>query len=149
MNGLKVIKNKEQYRSYVSALKKLWKNASAANEDERELLEVLIEKWERDHQTHADTDPVELLKFLMENHNIDASALSVELDLNKATISKILNRRKGMSKYVIRRLSEIFKVSQEAFNRDYALDVARSSSKPNTPTKSAKKKPLRKKPFLV
>lgn len=135
MSEFKVIKNREQYRAYVAALRKLWENSSAENEDERELLEVLIEKWERDHQKHQDTDPVELLKYLMENHDKDATQLSKELGINKGTTSKILNRKKGMSKYVIRRLSEIFRVSQEAFNRDYPL-----LGEVKKPAKKAKRK---------
>jgi len=43
------------------------------------------------------------------------------LDLSKGTVSKILNYHKGLSKEIIRKLSDYFKVSQEAFNRSYKL----------------------------
>jgi HTH-type transcriptional regulator/antitoxin HigA len=36
-------------------------------------------------------------------------------------VSEILNYKKGFSKSIIRQLSTYFKVSQEAFNRPYAL----------------------------
>ena len=43
------------------------------------------------------------------------------LDLSKGTISKILNYQKGLSKDTIRKLSDYFKINQEAFNRPYKL----------------------------
>jgi len=41
--------------------------------------------------------------------------------LSKGTISKILNYYKGLSKETIRKLSDYFKIAQEAFNRPYRL----------------------------
>jgi len=107
----------------------MWKHPTPGNEDDRELLDVLIEKWEKENHKQADTDPVELLKWLMENNGMDATQLSKELGINKATTSKILNYKKGMSKYVIRKLAEMFKLSQEAFNREYPL-LGNSVKKP-------------------
>jgi HTH-type transcriptional regulator/antitoxin HigA len=143
MSDFKVIKTKKQYHEYVTAHKNLWKNPTLENEDDRELLELLIEKWEENNIKREDTDPVELLKFLMDNNGIDANQLSKELGINKATTSKILNYKKGMSKYVIRKLSEMFKVSQEAFNREYKL-VGAVKTKSSKPVKKEKKKVVKK-----
>jgi len=71
--------------------------------------------------TFNDSDPIALLKALMENHDLQAKDLVTILDLSKGTISKILNYHKGLSKDAIRKLSNYFKVSQEAFNRPYKL----------------------------
>ena len=90
-------------------------------QDEIELLTLLIEKWDNEHNTFNDADPIELLKGLMEEHHLKAKDLVEILDLSKGTISKILNYQKGLSKDTIRRLSEYFKLSQEAFNRPYKL----------------------------
>lgn len=49
------------------------------------------------------------------------------LDISKGYVSDILNYKKGLSKEVIRKLAEFFKVSQEAFNRPYKLIVPESS----------------------
>jgi len=143
MSNFKVIKSTKQYHEYVSAHKKMWKHPTPENEDDRELLDVLIEKWEKENHKQADTDPVELLKWLMESNGMDATRLSEELGVNKATTSKILNYKKGMSKYVIRKLAEMFKVSQEAFNRDYALEsgYGRGMSKKKVKKKSVIRKP--------
>lgn len=141
MSDFKVIKSAKQYHEYVSAHKRMWKHPTGENEDDRELLDVLIEKWEKENHKHTDTDPVELLKWLMDNNDMDATQLSKELGINKATTSKILNYKKGMSKYVIRKLAEMFKLSQEAFNREYKL-IGETVRKP---VKQMKKKLVNKK----
>jgi HTH-type transcriptional regulator/antitoxin HigA len=43
------------------------------------------------------------------------------LDINKGTLSKILSYKEGLSKEVIRKLADHFKVSQEAFNKPYPI----------------------------
>lgn len=121
MSNFKVIKSKEQYKDYTERLIKMWETPTSKNEDDRELLEVLIETWERDNLKNEDSDPVQLIKFLMENHHLDRNQMIEILGISKGTFSKILNYKKGLSKNVIRILSEKFKISQEAFNRPYAL----------------------------
>ncbi|MGQ3013365.1 MAG: helix-turn-helix domain-containing protein [Flavobacteriales bacterium] len=134
MNNIKVIKSKPQYLAYNRQLRKLWEDPSPENEDERELLEVLIRVWEQEHLPHEDSDPIELLKFLMENHELDRSRMMEIMEVNKATLSKILNYKKGLSKNVIRRLSEHFNISQEAFNRPYLLQPDTDTSAPKAET---------------
>ena len=116
-----VIKGKTQYREYSAKLKELWENPNHKNEDARELLELLIEKWEENNLKHKDIHPIELIKYLMNNHNLKSSDMVKILNVNKGTISKILACQSGLSKDVIRDLSSYFKVSQEAFNKPYVL----------------------------
>jgi len=116
-----IIKSQEQFSTYCEILEDLIEQDETKMQDEIELLTLLIEKWDNDHNTFSDTDPIELLKSLMEEHNLKAKDLVDILDLSKGTISKILNYHKGLSKDTIRKLSSYFKVSQEAFNRHYRL----------------------------
>jgi len=111
----------EQYRAYCDILERLILNDHKTREDEIELLTLLIEKWDNEHNTFNDSDPIELLKALMEEHNLKAKDLVGILNLSKGTVSKILNYHKGLSKDTIRKLSDYFKLSQEAFNRPYKL----------------------------
>lgn len=121
MSNFKVIKNKEQYKEYTAKLIKLWEEPTDKNEDDRELLEVLIDVWEKENLKNEESDPVELIKFLMENHNLKREQMMEILDISKGTLSKILSYKKGLSKNIIRKLSEKFKISQEAFNRPYPI----------------------------
>ncbi len=118
-----VIKNVEQYKKYCDILEQLVPIENKAITDEIELLALLIEKWDNEFNTFNDSDPIELLKALMKENNLKPKDLVEILDLSKGTISKILNYHKGLSKDSIRILSSYFKVSQEAFNRPYKLNI--------------------------
>ncbi|MFW6222696.1 MAG: helix-turn-helix domain-containing protein [Bacteroidota bacterium] len=111
----------EQYTEYCDILEDLILQDDKTTRDEIELLTLLIEKWDIEHNTFKDSDPIEILKALMEEHDLKAKDLVKILNLSKGTISKILNYHKGLSKDTIRKLSDYFKLSQEAFNRPYKL----------------------------
>lgn len=123
MQNLKytVIKDKKQYKNYCDTLEELVLKDEGTPEDEIELLTLLIEKWDKEHGTLSDKDPVEMLKALMTDHHLKAKDLVEIVGLSKGTISKILNHHVGLSRQTIRKLSAHFKVSQEAFNRPYTL----------------------------
>ncbi len=116
-----IIKNKEQYGKYCDMLENLIVVDDRKMQDEIDLLTLLIEKWDNEHNTFSDLDPIKIIKSLMTEHNLKAKDLVEILDLSKGTISKILNYHKGLSKDTIRRLSNYFKVTQETFNRPYRL----------------------------
>ncbi len=118
-----VIKNKSQYYAYCDALEQLVDMASKDRnqKDEIELLTLLIEKWDAVHNSFSDLDPVQLLRSLIDDHQLKAKDLVEILGISKGYVSDILNYKKGFSKEVIRKLSAHFKVSQEAFNRRYDL----------------------------
>lgn len=116
-----IIKTQKQYDMYCDILEALIIKDEKENQDEIELLTLLIEKWDNEHNTFNNSDPIELLKSLMIEHNLKAKDLADILELSKGTISKILNYNKGLSKNTIRKLSTYFKISQETFNRPYRL----------------------------
>lgn len=128
MEALKftVIKNQAQYDRYCNILEDLI--SQDKNQDEIDLLTLLIEKWDADHNTLKDFAPIDLLKALMDEHSLKAKDLVDVLGLSKGTVSKILNCHKGLSKETIRKLADFFKVSQEAFNRPYKLKNKESES---------------------
>ena len=119
----KLIKSENQYKSYCDQLDILLrlKGKTSMIDDEIDLLTVLIEKWENEHFTIRFSDPVELLKTLLEENGLKAVDLAMILKVSKGLVSDILNYNKGFSKEMIRKLSQHFKVSQEAFNRSYPL----------------------------
>jgi len=119
----KIIKSKSQYNDYCKKLEKLVEANSKNKEvkDEIELLTFLIEKYDAEHNTFEELDPIQLLHSLMLDHNLKAKNLVEILGVSKGMVSDILNYKKGLSKEIIRVLSAYFKVSQEAFNRFYKL----------------------------
>ena len=123
MNTLKytIIKTKKQYKEYCNILEDLTFIDEKEYADEIDLLTLLIEKWDTEHNSFEKINPVELIKSLLEANNLKAKDLVEILGLSKGTVSKILNYQKGLSKETIRKLSDYFKISQEAFNRPYKL----------------------------
>jgi HTH-type transcriptional regulator/antitoxin HigA len=119
----KVIKTLKQYKEYCNALEKLVmaKRKSQHHQDAIELLTLLIEKWDEEHNSFSDGDPVELLGFLMKENKLKAVDLASELEISKSLVSDILHYRRGFSREVIRKLANRFKISQEFFNRPYEL----------------------------
>lgn len=142
----KVISSKTQYKEYCNILERLvFEPVKDRNiKDEIALLTLLIEKWDADHSSFNDADPIQLLHSFIQEHQLRAKDLVDILGVSKGYVSDILNYKKGLSKEVIRILAAYFKVSQEAFNRPYELRVSNSvrlrpvSTARNTVKKAAK-----------
>jgi HTH-type transcriptional regulator/antitoxin HigA len=140
----KVIKTEKQYDEYCRILHDLDfsnKKKTKDVEDEIDLLIVLIEKWDEEHRNWKELNPVELLQSLMDEHNMKAKDLVELLNVSKGYVSGILNYKKGLSKDVIRKLAEKFKLGHEAFNRPYKLkSIINSHSRKTIAIRKRKKK---------
>ena len=119
----KVIASEKQYEEYCNILEELLfaKGKSKDIKDEIALLTLLIEKWDEQHNTFNDLDPVALLKSLMKDHQLKSIDLAQQLKVSPGLVSDIVNYKKGFSKDIIRKLADLFKLSQETFNRPYKL----------------------------
>ena len=122
----KIIRTEAQYWEYCNRLEELVMQESSDLEagEEIDLLTLLIEKWDEEHDTLGKSDPVEALKYLMAEHQLKSNSLADLLGVSKSFISEILSYKKGFSKENIRKLAEHFKVKQELFNRPYKLKSA-------------------------
>lgn len=122
----KIITSSKQYDKYCKTLEELvfMPTKTKAIKEEIALLTLLIEKYDQEHNTFTELDPVELLKSLMKDHKLKSIDLAKFLDVSPGLISDILSYKKGFSKNIIRALAQHFKLSQEAFNRPYKLKVA-------------------------
>lgn len=139
----KVIKTEKQYDEYCQILHDLdfsGKKKSKKVEDEIDLLTLLIEKYDEEHNIFDEQDPVELLKSLMKDHKLKSIHLANKLNVSPGLISDIINYKKGFSKEIIRQLAMLFKLSQEAFNRPYKLIVPENSHLRNASVMNTKKK---------
>lgn len=122
-----VIKTEKQYNEYCEILEELIvTDESGDYQEEIELLTLLIEDWENRNKLDSELDPVELLQSLMEDHGLNQTELADIAGVGRSYISEILNYKKKMSKQVIRRLANHFKIRQEALNRAYGKLQAES-----------------------
>lgn len=137
----KVIKTDAQYNKYCDRLEALVESGkkTKAIQDEIELLTVLIEKYDAENNSFDDADPIELLKELMKEHKFKAVDLAKLLHVSEGLVSDMLHYKKGLSKETIRILAERFKLSQEAFNRPYKLNVPENVHYKNASVMNTKK----------
>lgn len=139
----KIIKTDAQYSKYCDRLETLVDSGrkTKAVRDEIELLSLLIEKFDAEHNTFGDADPIELLKALMKDHKMKAVDVANLLHVSKGLVSDMLSYKKGLSKATIRILSNRFKLNQEAFNRPYDLYVPFSPKFKVSRLKKSRKRP--------
>lgn len=138
----KVIKTEKQYDEYCKILHDLDFSTTKKNKqvkEEIDLLTLLIEKYDEEHAIFQMSDPISLLKSLMEEHTMKAIDVAKLLNVSKGLVSDILNYKKGLSKEVIRKLADYFKLSQEAFNREYELRVSENAHLHNARVMNTKK----------
>lgn len=77
-------------------------------------LGTLIEAYEEEHYPIPQTTPVEVLKFLMEEHALKQTDLKSELG-SQGVVSEILNSKRQLNARQIKALSERFHVSPAVF----------------------------------
>ena len=117
-----IIKNADQYKEYCIQLEDLLTGEITEQvPDEIDLLTLLIEKYDEDQNSVQVSNPITLLRSFMVDHQMKAQDLTSILGISKGYVSDILSYKKGLSKDVIRKLAEYFKVRQEAFNSPYNL----------------------------
>lgn len=120
----KIIKTEDQYQEYISKLEELLvAEPENSIQEEIELLTLLIEKWDEEHNLFELVDPIQLIHSLMIEHQLKHKDLVGILGVSKGLVSDILNYKKGLSKEIIRTLSKYFSLSQETFNRPYQLKI--------------------------
>jgi len=110
------IHNEKDYRTYLARAEELLdkKGRSAAENRYLELLSVLIERYELEHDSIVAPDPLEALKELMAANGMTQSALARLLGSSGIT-SEILSGKRSLSKTHIKKLAEAFNVSTDLF----------------------------------
>jgi HTH-type transcriptional regulator / antitoxin HigA len=94
---------------------------SDLEEMEIEYLSVLIEAYEEKHSPIGNPNPVEYLKYVLENKNMKQQDLVNLLNISKGTLSNILSYRKKLSIDMIRALHSRLKIPYDILMEDYEL----------------------------
>ena len=104
MIDVKVIKNQSEYEAALKELDSLMDaEPESAEEKALELLSVLIEKYEEEHFPIALPDPVDAIKFRMEQQGLTQKELIPYLG-SQSKVSEILNRKRPLTLTMIRNL---------------------------------------------
>jgi HTH-type transcriptional regulator/antitoxin HigA len=93
--------------------------------EELDLLELLIEDYDNrtieSIGTKEDMNPVEILQYLMDENSLSKAELARQVGVSRQLITEILNYKRNISKKMITKLSDRFKMQQTAFSREYEL----------------------------
>ena len=115
----KIVKTEEQYQEYIQRMEELDDSMRGLQnveiEEEIELIQLLVEDYESKYMVPKYTDPADLLKMLLVEHQLTASKLANELEIGKSILSEILSKKRKISKEIAKKLSLRFKMNAGSF----------------------------------
>ena len=111
-----LIHSEEQLEAYTKALFRLTVLAkpTPSQLDAIDLLTLLIERYEEENYKLPSASPVEVLKFLLEQHGLKQRDLAADLG-GESVVSEVLSGRRKLNTTHIECLSARFHVSPSVF----------------------------------
>ena len=117
MRDLKPIRSEKDYERALAEVEELWGAKSGTPKGDRlDILATLIEVYEAEHYPMDPPDPVEAIKFRMEQQGLTRKDLE-EILGTRTRVSEVLNRKRGLSINMIRALHEKLGISAEILIR--------------------------------
>lgn len=117
--NIKPIKTEADYERALERLELIFDAKKGTDEgDELEVLGILIEKYENEHFPIALPDPIEAIKFRMEQLGYSQADLAKVVGL-KSRASEILNKRRKLSLEMIRQLHEKMNIPTDVLIQAY------------------------------
>jgi len=114
---VKPIRSRRDYEAALKEVERLWgAKAKTRDGDRLDVLATLIDAYEAEHYPMDPPDPIEAIKFRMEQQGLTRRDLE-ELIGTRTRIAEILNRKRGLSIGMIRRLHEHLGISAEVLIR--------------------------------
>jgi HTH-type transcriptional regulator/antitoxin HigA len=115
----KVIKTEKEYQAALSRLEKIFDSKKVSKTaDELELLSLLIEKYENEISPIDLPDPIEAIKFRMEQLGYKQKDLAQAIGL-KSRVSEILNKKRKLTIDMIRKLHVTLGIPTEVLIKEY------------------------------
>jgi HTH-type transcriptional regulator/antitoxin HigA len=110
---LKPIKSERDYRRALKEVERLMESKPNTPEgDKLEVLGILVEAWEAEHHAIEPPDPVEAIKFAMEQRGITRKDLEKFIG-SRSRVAEILNRKRALTLPMIRKLNKGLGLSAE------------------------------------
>ena len=104
MKALKPIRNEADYEAALAEIERLWgARADTAEGDRLDILATLVDAYENEYYPMDQPDPIEAIKFRMEQQGLTRKDLEGILG-SRTRVAEVLNRRRGLSMNMIRRL---------------------------------------------
>jgi HTH-type transcriptional regulator/antitoxin HigA len=114
---VKPIRTKRDHEAALKEVERLWGAKSGTRDGNRlDVLATLIDAYEAEHTPMDPPDPIEAIRFRMEQQGLTRRDLE-EIIGTRTRIAKVLNRKRGLSVGMIRRLHERLGISAEVLIR--------------------------------
>src|SRR6266516_325219 len=120
------IRTKRDYEAALKEVERLWAAKTGTSDGDRlDVLATLIDVYEAEHFPMDPPDPIEAIKFRMEQQGLTRRDLE-EIIGTRTRISEVLNRKRGLSVGMIRRLHERLGISADVLIRPSRKRAARA-----------------------
>jgi HTH-type transcriptional regulator/antitoxin HigA len=117
----KLIKNERDYRRALKRAGELMDARPGTSQgDELELLAALVELYEDQHAPLPPPDPIEAIRFRMEQAGMEPKDLVPYLG-SRSRVSEVLNRRRPLTLQMIRRLHQGLGIPAVALLGEFTL----------------------------
>ncbi len=117
--NLKPIRTRKDYQQSLDRLEVIFDAKKGTDQgDELEILGILIEQYENEHFPIDLPDPIEAIKFRMEQMGYTQTDLARVVGL-KSRASEILNRKRKLSLDMIRQLHEKLNIPTDVLIQAY------------------------------
>jgi HTH-type transcriptional regulator/antitoxin HigA len=115
---IKPIRNARDLRAAFKRLEVIFQAAAGTPEaEEMEELATLIEAYENKHYPISPSDPVEAIKFRMEQQGLSPADLQPFIGVS-GRVSEVLNRKRPLSLRMVKRLHEGLSIPYESLLAD-------------------------------
>ena len=110
------IRTKRDYEAALKEVERLWGAKTGTRDGDRlDVLATLIDAYEAEHYPMDPPDPIEAIKFRMEQQGLTRRDL--EEIIGTRSIAEVMNRKRGLSIAMIRRLHERLGISADVLIR--------------------------------
>jgi HTH-type transcriptional regulator/antitoxin HigA len=111
------IRTKRDYEAALREVERLWGAKTGTRDRDRlDVLATLIDAYEADRYRMDPPDPIEAIKFRMEQQGLTRRDLE-EIIGTRTRIAEVMNRKRGLSIAMIRRLHERLGISADVLIR--------------------------------
>ena len=112
--NIKPIRNDEDLRAAFKRLELVYQaQEGSAEADEMEILVTLIEAYEHKHFPLSVADPIEAIKFRMEQQGLSQKDLEPFIG-SSGRVSEVLSHKRGLSLPMVKRLHEGLNIPYES-----------------------------------
>ncbi|ARN84807.1 helix-turn-helix domain-containing protein [Candidatus Nucleicultrix amoebiphila] len=127
---IKPIKTEQDYKEALEKVSKLMSaKINTPEGDALDVLTTLIEVYEAKHYPIDPPDPIEAIKFRLDQENLSRNDLATILKVERGRVSEILSKKRALSINMIRVLYQKLRISPEVLMRTYPLAKKASTLK--------------------